>query len=587
MTTTLQFLHALYPDPVSPGQLVVWTSSRRGGKKHAYWVHTLDQAADHAHRLKTSRDVHFSVALHDPIKARAIVRRRWPKVQLPSVRGSHDSAVALPALWAEIGFAGPGDARTTLPPDLASATGLLKVVRVPPSIIVDTGSGLQVYWLLRELWLLDTDEQRIRARDLLRRLQGALQAAARLEGWTIDGAGDLAGMPRVPGTLNLESAKARPVSITHFPLHPATAEARYSPEDFDDLPPAPEPAPAISRPQREQREDPVLACFEPMFDGCRFLQDCYREQDRIDEQKWLAALGMVGRTESEGLDRGGLAHDFSRGHPGYNPLKTEEMLEHAVRDLDPRTCVEIEEAFDAGGRLCGRCPNRGKVENPIVLGQVDPRRSSAPDPESDLATPATPADSGSGDDGGDGDEGADGITPVTIVVNTREHAVGDRALAALANRERAGVLVYVALTGFGPDSVRPWVSEQRKGPRPGHRARRRSESAAARPAGTDAGVEQGVVNDLVHGLAELLQPLGGAATAREILDQLARSDDDFPTLRTALRDLFPRLESGQLPRSTQLAGRLRAHRGRVVRGACIDQASKSYKGALWTVRRAA
>ena len=98
------------------------------------------------------------------------------------------------------------------------------------------------------------------------------------------------------------------------------------------------------------------------------------------------------------------------------------------------------------------------------------------------------------------------------------------------------------------------------------------------------GAEQGALHDLIHGLAELLEPLGGSATAKEILDKLARSGDDFCTLRSALEDVFPRIKSGELPRSTQLAGRLRSHRGRIVRGACIDQASKSYKGVSWTVR---
>ena len=43
--STLEFLSALYPDPVAPGKLVVWTSSKRSGNKHSYWKSTLDEAA--------------------------------------------------------------------------------------------------------------------------------------------------------------------------------------------------------------------------------------------------------------------------------------------------------------------------------------------------------------------------------------------------------------------------------------------------------------------------------------------------------------------------------------------------------------
>ena len=85
--STIEFLQALYPEPLGPGKLVVWTNSRRSSKKHSFWLSTLDEAARHAHRLKRSRDVYFGVALQDPRKAREIARRRWPRIHaLPPVR---------------------------------------------------------------------------------------------------------------------------------------------------------------------------------------------------------------------------------------------------------------------------------------------------------------------------------------------------------------------------------------------------------------------------------------------------------------------------------------------------------------------
>ena len=48
ITTTYEFLQELYPDPVSPGQLVVWTCSKARGTKHSQWVRTLDEAAEYA-----------------------------------------------------------------------------------------------------------------------------------------------------------------------------------------------------------------------------------------------------------------------------------------------------------------------------------------------------------------------------------------------------------------------------------------------------------------------------------------------------------------------------------------------------------
>ncbi len=58
---------------------------------------------------------------------------------------------------------------------------------------------------------------------------------------------------------------------------------------------------------------------------------------------------------------------------------------------------------------------------------------------------------------------------------------------------------------------------------------------------------RGAEGDLIHGLAEVLEPLGGAATARDILARLARAGDAYPLLRSALEDAFPNLPSGVLP----------------------------------------
>ena len=72
--TTIEFLHALYPDPVHPGELLVWTASKSNGKQRSHWVYTLDQANTEAHRYRSSRQAFFGVALHDSLKARAPLR---------------------------------------------------------------------------------------------------------------------------------------------------------------------------------------------------------------------------------------------------------------------------------------------------------------------------------------------------------------------------------------------------------------------------------------------------------------------------------------------------------------------------------
>ncbi len=65
-----------------------------------------------------------------------------------------------------------------------------------PSVIVASGGGYHCYWLLREPFVLASDEDRERAR----RLQAAWVACVGGDG----GAKDLARVLRVPGTCNLK-----------------------------------------------------------------------------------------------------------------------------------------------------------------------------------------------------------------------------------------------------------------------------------------------------------------------------------------------------------------------------------------------
>ncbi len=147
--TPIQFLTALYGEPLGPGSLVIWTNSRRSGKKESLWTSSLDQAARLGTRWRQSREVYFGVALQDQDAAVEIARRRSPRATARWVRGSADSAILVPALWADLDVAGPGHSAKNLPPDRDAALGLLGAVPKPPSILVDTGGDSHLYLLLR------------------------------------------------------------------------------------------------------------------------------------------------------------------------------------------------------------------------------------------------------------------------------------------------------------------------------------------------------------------------------------------------------------------------------------------------------
>jgi hypothetical protein len=75
-----------------------------------------------------------------------------------------------------------------------------------PSVVVDSGGGLHGYWLLKEPWILESDDARMAA-ELVQRcwVQNVIGADPSVH--------DLVRILRVPGTLNFKYEPARPVQF--------------------------------------------------------------------------------------------------------------------------------------------------------------------------------------------------------------------------------------------------------------------------------------------------------------------------------------------------------------------------------------
>lgn len=80
-----------------------------------------------------------------------------------------------------------------------------------PSVVIDSGGGLHGYWLLKEPWLLESDDAR-QAAELVQRLwvQQVIGADPSVH--------DLVRILRVPGTLNFKYDPPRPVRILECDL---------------------------------------------------------------------------------------------------------------------------------------------------------------------------------------------------------------------------------------------------------------------------------------------------------------------------------------------------------------------------------
>ena len=160
------------------------------------------------------RDTYFGIGLH---------REALGEGQ----RGTAARVSAIPGLWADLDVKGEAHEANNLPPTGKDAMRITEAIPLKPTLIVHSGHGLQVWWLFKELWVFEDEDERMEAQELSRRFQATLKQRAKGYGWKMDGTHDISRVFRPPGTLNhkLEPVEVRVVRYDEG--------ARYNPADFE------------------------------------------------------------------------------------------------------------------------------------------------------------------------------------------------------------------------------------------------------------------------------------------------------------------------------------------------------------------
>lgn len=190
------FFRQLYGDygERAPGFLSIWSRHDRLTR----WIpaKSLDIASQVVVKLAQSQDVYFGVGLQ-------------PRDFGPNRRGQGRDVIGIPGFWADIDVQGTVHKATDLPPTKADGFVLIRQFPLQPTLVVDSGHGLQAWWLFKEPWVFRDDDERRRAQNLVRRFQRTLQQEAKAQGWRIDNTGDLARVLRPDGTWNRKSDPVR------------------------------------------------------------------------------------------------------------------------------------------------------------------------------------------------------------------------------------------------------------------------------------------------------------------------------------------------------------------------------------------
>lgn len=191
------FIQKLYPGQAF-GRLILWTKQ----DKNTYPIDAtdIDKIVETAISLSRTKDVYFGVGLQ---------KENPPKGQ----RGTTETVSHLPGLWMDIDVRGPHHKMTALPGSIEEAVEFLRSLKPAPSLIIDTGGGLHVYWVFDQLYHIDSADKFYRIRDVSKSFQQKIIAEGEKYGWTLDNTADLARLLRLPGTWNWKETPPNPVYI--------------------------------------------------------------------------------------------------------------------------------------------------------------------------------------------------------------------------------------------------------------------------------------------------------------------------------------------------------------------------------------
>ena len=250
---------------------------------------------------------------------------------------------------------GDGKPYPTWKEGLAATGQFVQQMGLPKPLIIHSGNGLHVYWVLTE------ELEPLRWKPLAE----AMKAAAKDKGFEIDPAvpADSARVLRPVGTTNPKSGTqvrmlidAQPVIVeqlaaclsAYMVAHPVSQSRSTS------------SSPLAQALQVQQDFPPANSTV--IATKCQQIGWAAKNQGDVEEPFWYAMIGVAAHCQ----DPEATAISWSDQHPGYNASETLRKLSHwKTATTGPSTCKKFEELRPAG---CKGCKFKDKVGTPARLG---------------------------------------------------------------------------------------------------------------------------------------------------------------------------------------------------------------------------
>jgi hypothetical protein len=193
MSKAHTFLSEVFGESPGKGLFIqLWTK----GDKRTHYFRNSTEAAEFA--ITRTNDLYVAVSLA-------------AKNYGPAKRAPAKESAGIPGVWADIDINGGPENKTGAAPDARAAEELAFAI-LEPTIVVNSGYGLQAWWLFDDgPWLLRDDVEREEAARLATGWIALLRERAADLGFGIDATQDLARLLRIPGSVNCKGGAEAPV----------------------------------------------------------------------------------------------------------------------------------------------------------------------------------------------------------------------------------------------------------------------------------------------------------------------------------------------------------------------------------------
>ena len=208
-----QFLSELFSDlPEDDGFCVFTIPGRRG------------------RRFKSSDlDAAVTFATQSSVE-NVYVETSFGKLALGDKRIRAAESHGIVGLWIDFDIAGEGhQAAKSYAPNQQAVHDAIDRLPLAPTLVIDSGHGIQAWWLFNEPLEFTSPEEHASGADLALRWTSTVRKETERDGWTIDSTGDLARLMRLPGTMNVKNPND-PVPVVYTTWG---SGQRYNPEDFE------------------------------------------------------------------------------------------------------------------------------------------------------------------------------------------------------------------------------------------------------------------------------------------------------------------------------------------------------------------